>query len=90
VVRFRLINNKICPANDDRRMTSIFEIYLIVWVGLCIVAGIFLGKVAPSLSRKLDGISINVNGALVVSVTIAICLFFMTYPILGMWGRIDV
>lgn len=63
-------------------MTSIFERYLSVWVGLCIVAGILLGKVAPGLARTLDGISINVNGAPVVSVTIAICLFFMMYPIM--------
>ncbi|WP_286952715.1 MULTISPECIES: ACR3 family arsenite efflux transporter [Aminobacterium] len=75
------MNNEICPAND-RHMTSIFEKYLTVWVGLCIIAGILLGKIAPGLAKTLDGMSINVNGAPVVSIPIAICLFFMMYPIM--------
>ncbi len=67
---------------NDRKMTSIFERYLTVWVGLCIVSGIILGKIAPGLAGKLDGMSINVGGAPVVSLPIAICLFFMMYPIM--------
>jgi len=63
-------------------MSSLFERYLTVWVGLCIIAGILLGKVAPNLARTLDGMSIHVNGAPVVSIPIAICLFFMMYPIM--------
>jgi ACR3 family arsenite transporter len=70
------------PANNDRKMTSIFERYLSVWVLLCIVAGIVLGKVAPGVARYLDGLAISVNGAPVVSIPIAICLFFMMYPIM--------
>ena len=67
---------------EKRQMSSIFERYLSVWVGLCIVGGILLGKVAPNLAKTLDGMSINVNGAPVVSIPIAICLFFMMYPIM--------
>ncbi|MBA3012206.1 MAG: ACR3 family arsenite efflux transporter [Proteobacteria bacterium] len=69
-------------AANDRKMTSIFERYLTVWVGLCIVGGILLGKVAPNLAKTLDGMSINVGGAPVVSIPIAVCLFFMMYPIM--------
>lgn len=72
---------EVCPSND-RHMTSVFERYLTVWVGLCIVAGILLGKIAPGLAQTLDGMSINVNGAPVVSIPIAVCLFFMMYPIM--------
>jgi ACR3 family arsenite transporter len=61
---------------------SIFERYLTVWVGLCIVIGIALGKMAPGLASFLDGMAISVNGAPVVSIPIAICLFFMMYPIM--------
>lgn len=75
------MSNEISPVND-RHMTSNFEKYLTVWVGLCIVAGILLGKIAPGLAQMLDGMSINVNGAPVVSIPIAICLFFMMYPIM--------
>jgi ACR3 family arsenite transporter len=67
---------------NDRKMTSIFERYLTLWVGLCIVGGIMLGKIAPGIAQRLDSMSIFVNGAPVVSIPIAICLFFMMYPIM--------
>jgi ACR3 family arsenite transporter len=59
-----------------------FERYLTVWVGLCILAGIALGKFAPELAQSLDAMAVTVNGAPVVSIPIAICLFFMMYPIM--------
>ncbi|MEW6078176.1 MAG: ACR3 family arsenite efflux transporter [Thermodesulfobacteriota bacterium] len=68
--------------NNDRKMTSVFERYLTVWVILCIIAGILLGKVAPGAARSLDGLAIYVKGAPVVSIPIAVCLFFMMYPIM--------
>ena len=61
---------------------SFFERYLTLWVALSILAGIGLGRVAPGTARFLDGLSITVNGAPVVSIPIAICLFFMMYPIM--------
>lgn len=61
---------------------SVFERYLTLWVALCIVAGIALGKLAPGLARTLDGMSLSVNGAPVVSIPIAIALFLMMYPIM--------
>lgn len=69
-------------ANKDRRMTSLFERYLTLWVGLCIITGIVMGKIAPGLAKTLDGMAIHVNGAPVVSIPIAVCLFFMMYPIM--------
>jgi ACR3 family arsenite transporter len=59
-----------------------FERYLTVWVILCIVAGIVLGKAAPNIATYLDGLAIYVGDAPVVSVPIAVCLFFMMYPIM--------
>ena len=61
---------------------SLFEKYLSVWVILCIVAGIVLGKVAPGFAKYLDGMAIYVGEAPVVSIPIAVCLFFMMYPIM--------
>ncbi len=69
-------------CSEKRRMSSIFERYLTLWVGLCIIGGIILGKAAPGLAMKLDAMSLYVNGAPVVSIPIAICLFFMMYPIM--------
>ena len=61
---------------------SFFERYLTLWVILCIFAGIVLGEVAPGVARYLDGLAIYVGEAPVVSIPIAICLFFMMYPIM--------
>ncbi|MEE4134816.1 MAG: ACR3 family arsenite efflux transporter [Desulforhopalus sp.] len=69
-------------SGDQRRMTSVFERYLTLWVGLCIVGGILLGRFAPGLARSLDGMNIEINGAPVVSLPIAVCLFLMMYPIM--------
>jgi len=56
---------------------SLFERYLTVWVLLCITAGIILGKTAPKLATTLNDFSIYQ-----VSIPIAVCLFFMMYPIM--------
>jgi ACR3 family arsenite transporter len=56
---------------------SLFEKYLTLWVFLCILAGIALGKMFPGVAQTLDAISVY-N----VSIPIAVCLFFMMYPIM--------
>ncbi|MDU9050956.1 MAG: ACR3 family arsenite efflux transporter [Candidatus Electrothrix sp. Rat3] len=75
------MKNKKHPV-EDRQMSSVFERFLTLWVGICIIGGIFLGKMAPNFAKTLDNMSISVNGAPVVSIPIAICLFFMMYPIM--------
>lgn len=62
--------------HEERRL-SFFEKYLTGWVILCIGAGIILGKLFPQVAVRLDQISIYQ-----VSIPIAICLFFMMYPIM--------
>ena len=66
----------------ENRGLGFFEKYLTLWVVVCIGLGIFIGKIAPGFARALDGFSIFVNGAPVISIPIAICLFFMMYPIM--------
>ncbi len=72
---------KACVTKEPGRL-GFFERYLTVWVVLCILAGVGLGKVAPGVASALDNLAISVNGAPVVSIPIAICLFFMMYPIM--------
>jgi ACR3 family arsenite transporter len=69
-------------SEDQAKGLSFFERYLSVWVILCILAGMLLGKAAPGVARYLDQMAIHVNDAPVVSIPIAICLFFMMYPIM--------
>ena len=68
-------------AKIERNM-SVFERYLTVWVLGCIASGILIGKIAPGVAKFLDGMAIYVNEAPVVSIPIAVCLFFMMYPIM--------
>jgi ACR3 family arsenite transporter len=75
------MSNQSSPDNQ-RKGLSIFERYLTVWVVLCIAGGILLGKAAPGAATFLDGMAISVGGAPVVSIPIAVCLFFMMYPIM--------
>ncbi|MCC5626811.1 ACR3 family arsenite efflux transporter [Nostoc sphaeroides CHAB 2801] len=56
---------------------SFFEKYLTVWVFLCIFVGIALGRLFPGIAVALDAMSVYQ-----VSIPIAICLFFMMYPIM--------
>ena len=56
---------------------NIFEKYLTLWVTLCIMGGVMLGRTFPGIAETLDAISLYQ-----VSVLIAICLFFMMYPIM--------
>ncbi|MBT3879255.1 MAG: ACR3 family arsenite efflux transporter [Candidatus Scalindua sp.] len=61
----------------EMKKLSFFEKYLTLWVMLCIGAGIGMGEAMPDLAFKLDSLSIYR-----VSIPIAICLFFMMYPIM--------
>jgi arsenite transporter len=67
---------------EKKHDMGVFERYLTLWVGLCIVIGILLGQFAPTFAKTLDSMSLVVNGAPIVSIPIAICLFFMMYPIM--------
>jgi len=69
------MNSKAHQQDQERKMTSVFERYLTLWVALCIAGGIALGRIAPGLARTLDGMAIHVNGAPVVSIPIAVACF---------------
>jgi ACR3 family arsenite transporter len=69
-------------AGSNGQGMSFFERYLSLWIALCILAGIGLGKLAPDIAKSLDAMAIHVNGAPVISIPIAVCLFFMMYPIM--------
>ena len=60
----------------ERRL-SIWEKYLTLWVGLCIVMGTLLGSTFPSISDFLAKLEVAH-----ISIPIAVCLFAMIYPIM--------
>jgi len=52
-----------------------FEKYLTLWIAVCIILGLLLGKFLPSFGQYLDSLKFAQ-----LSIPIGICLFFMMYP----------
>ncbi|TVQ06278.1 MAG: arsenical-resistance protein, partial [Leptolyngbya sp. DLM2.Bin27] len=65
------------PTAAPAAQLSVFQRYLTLWVLICIVVGIAIGRLLPGVAVALDAMSIYQ-----VSIPIAICLFFMMYPIM--------
>lgn len=67
--------NEIC--NDEKRSIGFFEKYLSVWVMLCIVVGVVIGRYAqviPNFLSKLEYAR--------VSIPVAILIWLMIYPMM--------
>lgn len=62
---------------EEEKKLSFFEKYLTLWILLCIGVGIALGRLAPGLAVALDSFSVAQ-----ISIPIAVCMFFMLYPIM--------
>jgi ACR3 family arsenite transporter len=54
---------------------GVFEKYLTLWIAICIVAGLLLGRFLPAFGQYLDSLKFAR-----LSIPIGICLFFMMYP----------
>lgn len=52
-----------------------FEKYIYVWIVLCGIAGLLLGRLFPEAMRQLN--ALNISG---VSIPIAVLMFFLMYP----------
>jgi ACR3 family arsenite transporter len=66
---------------EPRRMGA-FERYLTVWVGLCMAAGVALGRLAPGLIGELRGLEMGNQ----INAPIAVLIWLMIVP---MMMRID-
>jgi len=64
-------------AQSCSRGLSGFERYLSLWIALAILAGTFISVVSPGVARTLDSFSYAQ-----VSMPVAVCLFFMMFPIM--------
>ncbi|UCF13011.1 MAG: ACR3 family arsenite efflux transporter [Thermoplasmatales archaeon] len=61
----------------EKRTLGTFEKYLTLWVLICILIGISFGRLFPAVAEVLNSLQY-----FQVSLPIAICLFFMIYPIM--------
>jgi ACR3 family arsenite transporter len=62
---------------EEERKLGIWSKYLTLWVALCILAGIGLGRLFPRLADAMAGLEVAH-----ISIPIAVCLFAMIYPIM--------
>lgn len=60
---------------EKQAKLGILEKYLTIWIGLCILAGLLLGRFVPSFGEYVDSLKFAQ-----ISIPIGICLFFMMYP----------
>ena len=57
-----------------------FERYLTVWVGLCMLVGVGIGKAAPGLVAGLRGMEFGAGSH--INIPIAVLLWLMIYPMM--------
>lgn len=61
----------------DNQGLGVFQKYLTVWVGLCIIIGILIGKYIPSIPKTLSKFEYYK-----VSIPVAILIWLMIYPMM--------
>ncbi|MBI4179697.1 ACR3 family arsenite efflux transporter [bacterium] len=65
--------------NNERRV-NIFERYLTLWVALCMVVGVAIGRMMPGVTNALR--SMEFGGGSQINIPIAILLWLMIYPMM--------
>jgi len=59
---------------------NVFERYLTLWVALCMVAGVTLGKVLPGFTGAIRGLEFGEGSQ--INVAIAVLIWLMVYPMM--------
>jgi len=59
---------------------NVFERYLTVWVGLCMVAGVLLGKALPGVTDALRGMEFGAGSH--INIPIAVLIWLMIVPMM--------
>lgn len=66
-------------AIESKKM-NIFERYLSVWVGLCMIIGVIIGRIFPDLTSTLSRMEFAEGSQ--VNVPIAVLIWLMIYPMM--------
>ena len=73
-----------------KKQLNVFEKYLTVWVGLCMVAGVVLGKLLPGVMASVRSLEVGTQSH--INLPIAILIWLMIYPMMlridftSIWG----
>jgi len=68
------------PTSIERKRLNLFERFLTVWVALCMIAGLTLGKWAPSTVQALRSMEFGRDSQ--VNVPIAVLIWLMIIPMM--------
>ncbi len=66
--------------NDEVKQMSIFERYLTIWVAVCMIAGVVLGKLFPSLTAALSAMEFAEGSH--VNIPIVVLIWLMIFPMM--------
>jgi len=64
----------------NRKRLNFFERYLSLWVLVCMVVGIFLGKLFPGMTEVLRGLEFGQGSQ--INIPIAVLIWLMIYPMM--------
>src|SRR5512142_3334085 len=67
-------------ANTTQKRMNVFERYLSLWVALCMVAGIILGKLLPGAVHGLQQLEFGTGSH--INIPIAVLIWLMIYPMM--------
>ena len=67
-------------ADRGVKRLNLFERYLTVWVAMCMVGGVLLGKFAPSVVGVLRGMEFGSHSQ--INLPIAVLIWLMIYPMM--------
>jgi arsenite transporter len=68
------------PVSAQRKRLGMFERYLSVWVGLCMVFGVLLGQFAPPLVQNLRSLEFGTGSH--INLPIAVLIWLMIIPMM--------
>jgi len=68
------LTEKPAPVRHEASL-GLFEKYLTLWIAICIIVGLLIGRFLPQFGQLVDSLKFNQ-----LSIPIGILLFFMMYP----------
>ncbi len=66
--------------STETKRLNVFERYLTLWVAICMVAGVILGKALPTLTGLVRGMEFGAGSQ--INIPIAVLIWLMIYPMM--------
>ncbi len=67
-------------SSSPRKRMSVFERYLSLWVGACMILGIAVGKLFPAFVAEVRRMELGTGSQ--INIPIAVLIWLMIYPMM--------